>query len=191
MKDNELLKVKKDYDSLVMERDRLKAIKERMLELEKIEGVLEYVELYEKYRHGCANALDENLDKKTNEDLAYRSAHIENIVTPTTNIYCYIATCKKDEDGDLEEIKIGSKDAEVVIFANIEAYKEYKKVKIEDLTDFINNNIVIYPEEIIDCGQCYDVAQKEFFATSVIEGQDVAVQKFTEYSKKKYPWRRY
>lgn len=188
MKNKELLKIKEDYNNLVQERDRLKKIKDRMLELEKIEGVLEYAALCEKYRYGCANALNEDLDKKTNEDLAYRSAHFENIVTPTTNIYFYLGTYKRDDDGDFEEIEINASDAEFVRFANIEAYKVDKKVNIDELKDFINNNIIIYPEEINDCGLCYDDAQKEFFATAIIEGQDKAIEKFKEYSKKRYPW---
>ena len=189
MTDSELLKIKEEYDRLVKKRNELKKVKDRMAELEKIKEIQEYIELYKKYESSCRNALDENLEQKTNFDLACRAVTTSNI-TPTTNIYCYIATCKRNEDGDLEEVEKYSSNMDVAVFANIESLKSKTYVIPSELQTFINNNVIIYPQDhSIDGSTCFYYAQEDFFATSVIEGKEKAIEKCKRYAKKGYPIR--
>lgn len=189
MKDSELIKIRKTYEDLIKKRDRLKSINDRMKELEQMPEIQEYMKLYKEYDFSTRNALYSDFDGKTNEELACCAVSM-NSITPTNNIYFYVATGIM-YNGEIEYIDKISEEAIEFVFANIEEFKKYKKVKPDELQKFLENNIVIYPTQKTDCHFCYQIAHNDFLAKSVIKGQEKAVEEYKEYAKTGYPWKAY
>lgn len=185
MKENELVAIKQDYERLIKTRDEFNNMKKRIKELEKIKEVQEYINLSKKYEFALENSFYNNLDKKSDEELLDLSFHI-NKITPTTNIYFYIASYKFNGQGAIERVDKNSKDMDYVSFINIESLKDTIRVNSTDLEEFIDNNIIIYPPSINDSffsSFYFKKIQKDYFETLITDGQEKAVSKCKKYSK--------
>ena len=189
MKDSELEQIKNKYLRLVEKRDRLKTIKDKMKELEKVPEILEYKKMYDEYNQCTKNMPYDEFEGKTNKDLAYYATEGFN-VTPTNNIYFYIASGIMDEDDEIEYVDAVKDNAVEYIFANIEELHNYKKIKHADLQEFLENNVVIYPQQKSDCAFCYQIARENFFVKAIALGQDTAVEEYKRYVKTGYPWKK-
>ncbi len=188
MKEIEFKKLKEEYNELIKDRDKLKTIKDRMAELEKMPEIQEYIKLSSQvnmYTHGYIS----DFEKRTNPEIISEIV-ASGKITPTSDIYYYLGSSMKYDDGYTEIVDEKRDDAEYYKFCNIEEKYDAGSVSVipSKLETFKANHIVVFPTVLHDCRLSYTLAKNEFFNIYFNEGYLEATAKFMEYAKTGYPW---
>lgn len=184
MEEQILNQMKESYKAKKEEQDNLKKVTKRLLELEEIAEVKEYIKLKDAIKD-----YNNKLLSCTNDELIF-SAYYRHIhkIKETNGIYVCVGTFKTNHTVDIEH---GSNDyrllrsdskAEYRLYQNIENSNDLKRIPIRKCNEFEQNNQVIIAP-YLNGDYYYHNIQSEFFKDCILENQEVAVAKILKKKK--------
>ena len=188
MTDDNLNELKRNYDDLVIKKQKLLKLKQSIEKYEKKRKVRKYLELKKEFlslNRSIANAPDDVLF----EIAMTKSKTLDNL----DNIYVYLGSYKASNEADIEH---PSRDTRVFHGNNDEIdYKKYRNlegacfddviVPSDKCDEFEDENIIIYPRTNL-FGKYYYKIRNDFYKDALEDGIDKAKKKLLSREKTNY-----
>lgn len=177
MKNEEVKKLKEEFNKLKIKRDEVIAISKEIEELEKNEIVKRYLELQKKLDEKTTG-INSGYDSFTDEELI--STVLENIhITPDSDVYVYLGSYKYNGESS------SSDDADYALYHNLEAkYDEILGIPNNKRAEFENSHKIIMPNNILNSKTYFYNLQIEYFKFIVLESLEMANDKINKLIKK-------
>ena len=184
MHNEEIEKIKKEYEHLKMVRKEIIDLEKQIKECEQNPIVRHYFELKEMLESDKSYEYYQTVNFNADQLLLYVINN--NKITNTNNIYVYMGTYRMnwDRNGECFEDFVVSFDdinADYSEYFNIElGVSDYNKKKLVSpirREEFEKNNIVLYPPNGVDKYDYYNSVKIMYFDTAIKCGCDKALEK--------------
>ena len=192
MKNEELIKLRENYNELMNERNKILALKSKIEELENNPVVKEYLDTISEYEKNKAK----HIDPIEQEEDSYfvRVAVSRTDITPRDDYYVYMGTYKYTNEIDIvhaaHDIRVNrdDKDADYVVYSNLEAksssFDRTIEVPYSKAYEFEKNHKIIVPENVFSRDSYFYKLQEEYYETAILESDDKAIEKVNKLVKK-------
>lgn len=192
MKNEELIKLRENYNELINERNKILALKSKIEELENNSVVKEYLATIAEYEKNKAK----HIDPIEQEEDSYfvRVAVSRTDITPRDDYYVYMGTYKYTNEIDIvhaaHDIRVNrdDKDADYVVYSNLEAksssFDRTIEVPYSKAYEFEKNHKIIVPENVFSRDSYFYKLQEEYYETAILESDDKAIEKVNKLVKK-------
>lgn len=192
MKNEELTKLRENYNELINERDKIIALRQKIEELENNPVVKEYLDTISEYEDNKAKHIDPI--EKEEDSYFIRTAVSRTNITPRDDYYVYMGTYRYTHEIDIvhgaNDIRVNrnDKDADYVVYSNLEA-KSYSfdgtiEVPYSKADEFEKKHKIIIPENVFSRDSYFYKLQEEYYKTAILESEDKAIEKVNKLVKK-------
>ena len=185
MKNEELIKLRENYNELMNERNKILALKSKIEELENNPVVKEYLDTISEYEKNKAK----HIDPIEQEEDSYfvRVAVSRTDITPRDDYYVYMGTYKYTNEIDIihaaHDIRVNrdDKNADYVVYSNLEA-KSYSfdgtvEIPYSKADEFESTHKIIVPKNVVSRDSYFYKLQEEYYETAILESEDKAIEK--------------
>ena len=158
---------------------------QRLEELKQDSKVQEYINLLKIYKNDEIKHIEYTKQYEINAIIRiYQDYLRKNKVSSTNDIYVYLGTFKYSWNDYIDDYsnlhtKRNDKDAYKREYWNIEQEKKVE-ISIDEVDKFEQENIIIYPEKILEAKYYFKEIQKEFFIDAIKTNQEEAVKRLVK-----------
>ena len=192
MKNEELIKLRENYNELIDERNKIHALKTKIEKLENSPVVKEYLDTVSEYEDSKTKSV--NSIEKADDSYFIRKAVNRTTITPRDDYYVYMGTYKYTDVIDVihaaNDIRVNrnSNDADYVVYYNLEAsvhsFEGTVEVPYTKADEFESNHKIIFPKNVVSRESYFYDLQEEYYETAILESEDKAIEKINKLVKK-------
>ena len=192
MKNEELIKLRENYNELINEKNKILALKSKIEELENNPVVKEYLDTISEYEKNKAK----HIDPIEQEEDSYfvRVAVSRTDITPRDDYYVYMGTYKYTNEIDIihaaHDIRVNrdDKDADYVVYSNLEAkshsFDGTVEIPYSKVDEFESTHKIIVPKNVVSRDSYFYNLQEEYYETAILESEDKAIEKVNRLVRK-------
>lgn len=192
MKNEELIKLRENYNELINEKNKILALKSKIEKLEKNPVVKEYLDTISEYEDSKSKYV--NPIEKKEDSYFVRTAVNQTTITPREDYYVYMGTYKYNNEMDIihapNDIRVNrnDKDADYVVYYNLEArahsFEGHVEIPYSKADEFELAHKIIVPKNVISRESYFYDLQEEYYETVILESEDKAIERINKLVKK-------
>lgn len=191
MRNEELIKLRENYNELINERNKILALKSKIEKLENDPIVKEYLDTVLEYEDNKAKHVYPVEEKE--DSYFVRRAVDKTSITPRKDYYVYMGTYKHTSEIDIihaaNDIRVNrnSKDADYVVYYNLEArvhsFEGTVEVPYSKADEFESTHKIIVPKNVVSSNSYFYDLQEEYYETAILESEAKAIEKVNKLVK--------
>lgn len=191
MRNEELIKLRENYNELINERNKILALKSKIEKLENDPIVKEYLDSVSEYEDIKAKHVYPVEEKEGSYFV--RRAVDKTSITPREDYYVYMGTYKHTSEIDIihaaNDIRVNrnSKDADYVVYYNLEArvhsFEGTVEVPYSKADEFESTHKIIVPKNVVSSNSYFYDLQEEYYETAILESEAKAIEKVNKLVK--------
>lgn len=191
MRNEELIKLRENYNELINERNKILALKSKIEKLENDPIVKEYLDTVSEYENIKAKHVYPVEEKE--DSYFVRRAVDKTSITPREDYYVYMGTYKRNSEIDIihatNDIRVNrnDKDADYVVYYNLEArvhsFEGTVEVPYSKADEFESTHKIIVPKNVVSSNSYFYDLQEEYYETAILESEAKAIEKVNKLVK--------
>lgn len=191
MRNEELIKLRDNYNELINERDKILALRSKIEKLENDPIVKEYLDTVSEYEDIKAKHVYP-VEEKEDSYFVRRAVDKTNI-TPRKDYYVYMGTYKHTGEIDIihaaNDIRVNrnDKNADYVVYYNLEASVHSLEGTVEvpysKADEFESTHKIIVPKNVVSSNSYFYDLQEEYYETAILESEAKAIEKVNKLVK--------
>ena len=191
MRNEELIKLRENYNELINERNKILALKSKIEKLEKDPIVKEYLDTVLEYEDIKAKHVYPVEEKE--DSYFVRRAVDKTSITPRKDYYVYMGTYKRTSEIDIihaaNDIRVNrnDKNADYVVYYNLEArvhsFEGTVEVPYSKADEFESTHKIIVPKNVVSSNSYFYDLQEEYYETAILESEAKAIEKVNKLVK--------
>ena len=191
MRNEELIKLRENYNELINERNKILALKSKIEKLENDPIVKEYLDTVLEYEDIKAKHVYPVEEKE--DSYFVRRAVDKTSITPREDYYVYMGTYKRNSEIDIihaaNDIRVNrnNKDADYVVYYNLEASVHSLEGTVEvpysKADEFESTHKIIVPKNVVSSNSYFYDLQEEYYETAILESEAKAIEKVNKLVK--------
>lgn len=191
MRNEELIKLRDNYNELINERDKILALKSKIEKLENDPIVKEYLDTVSEYEDIKAKHVYPVEEKE--DSYFVRRAVDKTSITPRKDYYVYMGTYKHTSEIDIihaaNDIRVNrnDKNADYVVYYNLEASVHSLEGTVEvpysKADEFESTHKIIVPKNVVSSNSYFYDLQEEYYETAILESEAKAIEKVNKLVK--------
>lgn len=191
MRNEELIKLRENYNELINERNKILALKSKIEKLENDPIVKEYLDTVLEYEDNKAKHVYPVEEKE--DSYFVRRAVDKTSITPRKDYYVYMGTYKHTSEIDIihaaNDIRVNrnDKNADYVVYYNLEASVHSLEGTVEvpysKADEFESTHKIIVPKNVVSSNSYFYDLQEEYYETAILESEAKAIEKVNKLVK--------
>lgn len=191
MRNEELIKLRENYNELINERNKILALKSKIEKLENDPIVKEYLDTVLEYEDIKAKHVYPVEEKE--DSYFVRRAVDKTSITPRKDYYVYMGTYKHTSEIDIihaaNDIRVNrnDKNADYVVYYNLEASVHSLEGTVEvpysKADEFESTHKIIVPKNVVSSNSYFYDLQEEYYETAILESEAKAIEKVNKLVK--------
>lgn len=191
MRNEELIKLRENYNELINERNKILALKSKIEKLENDPIVKEYLDTVLEYEDIKAKHVYPVEEKE--DSYFVRRAVDKTSITPRKDYYVYMETYKHTSEIDIihaaNDIRVNrnDKNADYVVYYNLEASVHSLEGTVEvpysKADEFESTHKIIVPKNVVSSNSYFYDLQEEYYETAILESEAKAIEKVNKLVK--------
>lgn len=191
MRNEELIKLRDNYNELISEKNKILALKSKIEKLENDPIVKEYLDTVSEYEDIKAKHVYPVEEKE--DSYFVRRAVDKTSITPRKDYYVYMGTYKHTSEIDIihaaNDIRVNrnDKNADYVVYYNLEASVHSLEGTVEvpysKADEFESTHKIIVPKNVVSSNSYFYDLQEEYYETAILESEAKAIEKVNKLVK--------
>lgn len=191
MRNEELIKLRENYNELINERNKILALKSKIEKLKNDPIVKEYLDTVSEYEDIKTKHVYPVEEKEGSYFV--RRAVDKTSITPREDYYAYMGTYKHTNEIDIihaaNDIRVNrnNKDADYVVYYNLEArahsFEGTVEVPYSKADEFESTHKIIVPKNVVSSNSYFYDLQEEYYETAILESEAKAIEKVNKLVK--------